>query len=217
MKQQQQQVSHCEVVPALSTTREASDTLIKTRLQRWHSLILFSWKKKKKGKRFFFFFFCIHARLEAPSTFGHTSGVGLLWTGGRGSRTGAAMGPWAGAEPEAASEAVVGGRGGAWVEADAMFVRLGLPEVEGPLHCSDRFSTRSFFLISFTSALSCLLSALRRCRSAFRTVRSPRLGNLQPRKVYTVTDGNAHHWRHHWLPRAIESQRDVEIETETAE
>lgn len=88
------------------------------------------------------------------------------------------MGPWAGAGPEALSEAVEGGKAGTWVDAEAMFARLALPEVEGPLHCSPLFSSLSFFLISFTSALSCLLSALSRCRSAFRTVLSPRLGNL---------------------------------------
>lgn len=95
-----------------------------------------------------------------------------------GSGAGVGMGPWAGAGPEALSEAVEGGRAGTWVDAEAMFVRLALPEVEGPLHCSPLFSSLSFFLISFTSALSCLLSALSRCRSAFRTVLSPRLGNL---------------------------------------
>lgn len=91
------------------------------------------------------------------------------------------MGPWAGAGPEALSEAVEGGKAGTWVDAEAMFARLALPEVEGPLHCSPLFSSLSFFLISFTSALSCLLSALSRCRSAFRTVLSPRLGNLSAR------------------------------------
>lgn len=95
-----------------------------------------------------------------------------------GSGTRAGMGPWAGAGPEAVSEAAGGGRAGTWVDAEVMFVRLALPEVEGPLHCSPLFSSLSFFLISFTSALSCLLSALRRCRSALRTVLSPRLGNL---------------------------------------
>lgn len=88
------------------------------------------------------------------------------------------MGAWAGAGPEAVSEAVGGGRAGTWVEAEAMFVRLALLEVEGPFHCSPLFSSLSFFLISLTSALSCLLSALRRCRSALRTVLSPLLGNL---------------------------------------
>lgn len=95
-----------------------------------------------------------------------------------GSGAGAGMGPWAGAGPEAVSEAAEGGRAGTWVEAEVMFVRLALPEVEGPLHCSPLFSSLSFFLISFTSALSCLLSALSRCRSALRTVLSPRRGNL---------------------------------------
>lgn len=88
------------------------------------------------------------------------------------------MGPWAGAGPEALSEAVEGGKAGTWVDAEAVFVRVALPEVEGPLHCSPLFSSLSFFLISLTSARSCLLSALSRCRSAFRTVLSPRLGNL---------------------------------------
>lgn len=92
------------------------------------------------------------------------------------------MGPWAGAGPEALSEAVEGGKAGTWVDAEAMFVRLALPEVEGPLHCSPLFSSLSFFLISLTSALSCLLSALSRCRSAFRTVLSPRLGNLSAKE-----------------------------------
>lgn len=97
---------------------------------------------------------------------------------GSGAGAGAGMGPWAGAGPEALSEAVEGGKAGTWVDAEAMFVMLALPEVEGPLHCSPLFSSLSFFLISLTSALSCLLSALSRCRSAFRTVLSPRFGNL---------------------------------------
>lgn len=59
-----------------------------------------------------------------------------------------------------------------------MFARVALPEVGGPLHCRPLFSSLSFFLISFTSARSCLRSALSRCRSAFRTVLSPRLANL---------------------------------------
>lgn len=88
------------------------------------------------------------------------------------------MGPWAGDGPEADSGAAQGGTAGTWVDAEIMLVKLALPEVEGPLHCRPLFSSLSFFLISFTSALSCLLSALRRCRSALRTVLSPRLGNL---------------------------------------
>lgn len=116
---------------------------------------------------------------EVPSTVGRSFRGGAYsgleaW----GSGTGAGTGPWAGAGPEAVSEAAGGGRAGTWVDADAMCVRLALPEVESPLHCSPLFSSLSFFLISFTSALSCLLSALRRCRSALRTVLSPRLGNL---------------------------------------
>lgn len=130
----------------------------------------FSWKKR---------LYCIHAgfrgtqHCRTPFRGGAYSGL-EAW----GSGTGAGMGPWAGAGPEAVSEAAGGGRAGTWVDAEAMFVRLALPEVEGPLHCSPLFSSLSFFLISFTSALSCLLSALRRCRSALRTVLSPRLGNL---------------------------------------
>lgn len=91
-----------------------------------------------------------------------------------GSGTGAEMGPWT----VAVSEATGGDMAGTWMDAEAMLVKLALPEVEGPLHCSPLFSSLSFFLISFTSALSCLLSALRRCLSALRTVLSPRLGNL---------------------------------------
>lgn len=130
---------------------------------------------EKKRRRLY----CIHAGFRGtqhcwtPFRGGAYSGL-EAW----GSGAGAGMGPWTGAGPEAVSEAVGGGRAGTWVDADAMFVRLPLPEVKGALHCSPLFSSLSFFLISFTSALSCLRSALRRCRSALRTVLSPRLGNL---------------------------------------
>lgn len=130
---------------------------------------------EKKRRRLY----CIHAGFRGtrhcrkPFRGGAYSGL-EAW----GSGAGAGMGPWTGAGPEAVSEAVGGGRAGTWVDADAMFVRLPLPEVKGVLHCSPRFSSLSFFLISFTSALSCLRSALRRCRSALRTVLSPRRGNL---------------------------------------
>lgn len=110
---------------------------------------------------------------RTPSRGGAYSGL-EAW----GSGTGAGIGPCAVAGPEAVSESARGSRAGTWVDAEAMFVRLALPEVEGPLHCSPLFSSLSFFLISFTSALSCRLSALRRCRSALRTVLSPRRGNL---------------------------------------
>lgn len=144
------------------------------------------------GKKKDFFFFFLH-----PCWVRGTQHCGTPFQGGAysgleawGSGAGAGMGPWAGAGPEAVSEAAGGGRAGAWVEAEAMLVRLALPEVGGPLHCRPLFSSLSFFLISFTSALSCLLSALRRCRSALRTVLSPRLGNLVwnvIRKTYLLT------------------------------
>lgn len=161
---------HIEVVPTFSTTPE-QPAIHSNRLDYKDGIFWFSsWKKR---------LYCIPTGFwgtqhwRTPIRGGAYSGL-EAW----GSGAGVGMGPWSVAGPEAVSEAGGGGRAGTCVDAEAMFARLALPEVEGPLHCSPLFSSLSFFLISFTSALSCLLSALRRCRSALRTVLSPRLGNL---------------------------------------
>lgn len=138
-------------------------------------LIRFLGRKKKKTQKHFLYPCWVRGTQHCltPSRGGAYSGLEAWGSGAR-----AGMGPWTVAGPEAVSEAAGGGEAGTCVDAEAVFVRLARAEVGGPLHCSPRFSSLSFFLISFTSALSCLLSALRRCRSALRTVLSPRLGNL---------------------------------------
>lgn len=60
-----------------------------------------------------------------------------------------------------------------------------------PLHSSPLFSNRSFFLISLTSAFSCLRSALRRWRSALRTVLSPRRKNLREQSTNIISQNQS--------------------------
>lgn len=73
-----------------------------------------------------------------------------------------------------------------------------------PLHSRPLFSNRSFFLISFTSAFSCLRSALRRWRSALRTVLSPRRKNLREQSTNVIRQNN--HRPYHY---SAEDYKDI--------
>lgn len=90
--------------------------------------------------------------LETPSTL--TPSQGGAYSGLEAWGSGAGPGDGSGAWVAAGS----GARAGAWVAAILDLAKV----VAGPLHCRPLFSSLSFFLISFTSALRCLLSALRR-------------------------------------------------------